>query len=290
VLSCQAVARFRRSFSLASVVALAAAACSFDWDAYDPRLGGSPDGSAGAAGTSLGGTAGAAGSASGGSSGASGGAAGTSGGAGGNGGAGGAGGVGGAGGASGGGAGGATGGSAGSSVDAGPQTVTYAASIAECISLTTPDPDACETATGVGLMSVDAQNSALPGTPAPQTAAFVSFAVDGVISGKQVLSVTLELTVASTPNANSPASGEVWEVASFTAQSLSTTVPAQQGSAPIAADQGAVTQNQVVSWTLPTGIVSANQTVHLGIFPIANDGIDYVATGTDGPVLTVQYQ
>lgn len=287
MLTWEAVARSRRSFSLASVVAVAAAACSFDWDAYDPRLGGSPDGSAGAAGTSLGGSAGAAGSASGGASGASGGAAGASGGAGGNGGVGGAAG---GGGSSGGGAGGATGGSAGSSVDAGPQTVTYAASIAECISLTTPDPDACETATGTGLMGVDGQNSALPGNPAPPTAAFVSFALDGAIAGKQVLSVTLEITVASTTNAHSSVSGEVWEVASFTAASLATSAPAQQGSAPIAPDQGAVTQNQVVAWTLPTGVVSANQTVYLGVYSSASDGIDYVATGTDGPVLTVQYQ
>jgi hypothetical protein len=151
-----------------------------------------------------------------------------------------------------------------------------------------PDPAACETATGAGLMSVDGQNSALPSSP--QTAAFVSFALDGAFAGKQVLSVTLTFTVSSGPNANSNVSGLVWAVASFTLQSLSTTVPAQQGAAPLAPDQGPVTQNQVVTWTLPTSAVTASQPLYLGVFPTGNDGIDYIASGAGAPTLTVQYQ
>jgi len=149
----------------------------------------------------------------------------------------------------------------------------------------------CETATGAGQMSVDSQNSAIPGTgPDPQTASFVSFPLDDAFAGKQVLSVTLEITVSNGVNAHSPASGEVWEVASFTLSSLAGTVPAKQGSAALAPDQGAVTQLQVVSWTLPNATVTAGQTLYLGVFPTATDGIDYTATGASAPTLTVQYQ
>ena len=117
---------------------LALAACSHDWASFDPR-GASSGGGAG------GGDAPASSSSASSSSSGSGAA-----GGGGPGGAGGTGGDAGAGGAATGGAGGA-GGQGGS----GPVTMTFAPTVAECVSTTAPDPDECETKTGNGLMNVD---------------------------------------------------------------------------------------------------------------------------------------
>jgi hypothetical protein len=273
--------------------AITIAACSFGWDDYDPRLGGGASGAsagvsgagafAGASGGTDGGSGGIAGAggaagsggASGSSGGSSGGTSGTSGG-----------GTGGSGGSSGldGGAGAA--GSGGAVV----QTATYSPpDVADCIALVDPDPDACEKSSGLGQMTVDSVNSGLTGSPA--SAAFLSFALDAAFAGKQVLAVRLQLTVSNHSNANSNKSGEIWSVEPFTRPDLFTTVPAQQGGAPLAVDLGPVVQLQVVEWQLPTSAVTAGQSVYLGVFPTSSDGVDYYAKISPAPPkLIVEYQ
>jgi hypothetical protein len=103
-------------------------------------------------------------------------------------------------------------------------------------------------------------------------------------------SVTLRLTATNNPKAPSTQSGEIWEVESFTLTSLNTTVPAKIGNTAISPNQGAVALNQVVNWSLPNGIVSANQSVYLGLYPISSDGVNYWNTdGVAPPELIIEY-
>jgi hypothetical protein len=295
------------SISSALLAATLLAACSFDWDAYDPRLGGDPadasaatgatsgggaggtdGGSGGIGGGGIGGGGGSGAAGSGGSSGAAGSGGGTAGAAGGSGGASGGGTSGGSGtgGSAGVGAGGGSAGSGGSTV----QTAVYAPpEVADCIALTNPDPDACQSSTGLGQMAVDSVNSGIQGSP--PTAAFLSFSLDNAFAGKQVLSVKLQLTVANETSAASNKSGEVWAVAPFTRPDLYIDVPAKQGTAPLAGDLGAVVPLQVVEWLLPNSSVTAGQSIYLGVFPNSSDGVDYYGTMSLAPAtLIVQYQ
>jgi hypothetical protein len=174
-------------------------------------------------------------------------------------------------------------------------TATYTPpTVCDCINLSNPNPDACQTISGIGVVSVDGQNNGFPfpdGGTAPPSAAFMSFALDNAFAGKQVLTVTLEMTVTNGVGANSTQSGEVWKVAAFTRPDLFTTAPAKQGSAPLAASLGAVTQLQVVKWSLPTSAVQASQTLYLGVFPKNADGADYYSKVSPvPPKLVVTYQ
>jgi hypothetical protein len=300
----------RARFGGALVGAITIASCSFDWDAYDPRLGsgahdaaaGFGGGNAGSGASSGAGAAPGGGGAGGGSAGFSGGGGtgaegGTGGSSGADGGAGTAGSGGGSGGVSGGGAAGA-GGSAGIDAGAGSggtggaviETATYSPpTVADCVSLVTPNPDACETSSGLGQLAVDSSNSGLPGAPA--SAAFLSFALDGKFSGKQVLSVKLQMTVANQTNAEGDKSGEVWEVEPFTRPDLFNTVPAKVGAAALAADLGPVVPLQVVEWALPSSAVTAGQSVYLGVFPNSANGVDYYGKVSPAPPkLIVEYQ
>lgn len=166
------------------------------------------------------------------------------------------------------------------------QTTMFTATVAECISPTVFDPDACELSTGMGQMAVDTSDSA---TLLP-IHSFIRFDIDGTIANKTIDAVTLRLTVTNDAKAPSNQSGEIWRVQSFTASSLEMSEPAKMGTSPIGADKGAVTANQVLDWSLPTNIVAANQGVFLGVFPISSDGVNYYNTaGAEPPRLTIQY-
>lgn len=166
------------------------------------------------------------------------------------------------------------------------QTTTFTATVAECISPTTFDPDGCEASTGVGEMSVDTSDSM---TLLP-IHSFIRFDIDGIIANKTIDTVTLRLTVTASMKASSTQSGEIWRVQSFSENSLHMSEPAKVGMTPIGVDKGAVTQNQVLTWSLPTDLVEPNQSVFLGIFPLSSDGVNYYNTaGAEPPRLTIQY-
>jgi hypothetical protein len=120
--------------------------------------------------------------------------------------------------------------------------------------------------------------------------AFVRFDLDDAFANKTVDEVTLRLQVTGSMKASSTQSGEIWQVDSFSKLTLQMSEPAKVGASPIGMDKGAVTQNQVLTWTLPTNIVAPNQSVFLGIFPLSSDGVNYYNTdGAQPPRLTVRY-
>jgi hypothetical protein len=120
--------------------------------------------------------------------------------------------------------------------------------------------------------------------------AFLRFEVNGTIANKVVDAVTLRLTATDAPKAPGNASGEIWEVESFTMATLATTVPAKLGNTAISPNQGAVTQNQEISWPLPSGIVAPNTAVFLGLYPLSTDGVNYWNNdGAAPPQLIIDY-
>ncbi|MBK9258438.1 MAG: hypothetical protein IPM54_01225 [Polyangiaceae bacterium] len=167
-----------------------------------------------------------------------------------------------------------------------PTMLTVVASVAECISPTVLDPDICEAETGMGEMSTDENDS----TTMLPIYAFVRFDIDGTITNKIVDAVTLKLTVTDSSKAPGPHSGEIWQVEPFSEADLSNGVPAKVGGVPIGPDKGAVTQSQVITWSLPKNLAAPNAGVHLGLFPLSSDGVNYWnRAGKSPPELIVEY-
>lgn len=236
---------------------LAAAACSHDWDFFDPRLGAGGGAAGGAPATGGGPETG--GGGQGGSVGPSGG--------------------GGAGGDGQGGQGGADGGGG-----AGPTLLTYGAVVAPYVAPTNPDPDACAAENEGTRISVDLEVDLATGA----RHSFVRFDLDDALSGHVVTAVVLRLTVPIVMGAESNQTGQVWEVAPFTRADLFNGVPAQVGGAPLAGDMGAVVQGQVVDFSLPTTAVASGASVFLGLIPVSTNGVDYFnLAGTSPPELRI---
>ena len=81
------------------------------------------------------------------------------------------------------------------SIDAPILTVRYVATVADCTTPIGPNPDTCETNTGTGTMNVDWLDAASN----QEQDSFLRFDLDGVLAGKTVVAITLQLTVS--PNA-----------------------------------------------------------------------------------------
>lgn len=251
------------SYPVGALVGLAAAlavgSCILPFDDYDPRLG-DPATSTGGASTGSGGTAG-----SGGTNTGTGGTAGTAG------------------------SGTSTGGGGTAGAGGAPVLVVeYVAAVADCVDAVLPDPDVCETQAGFGNMDVDLLESS---TGHPDYA-FLRFDLDGTLAGRTVVGVTLRLVVTDHVDADSDNSGEIWPVTPFDRSDLFSTVPTQVGSSPVGLSQGAVVQNQTVEWSLPSSLVAANESTHLGVFPLTNQGVNYwnAQNGTIPPRLIIDYQ
>lgn len=166
-------------------------------------------------------------------------------------------------------------------------SIDYPAAVAACINPFVPDPVQCENATGAGTMNVDSSDS----TTGQPNISFLRFELDGSLSGRSIEAVELRLVVADTPKASGTRSGEVWEVQAFTYDDLFVGAPAQIGQLELAGDQGAVSQGQVVTWTLPQALVSPGASIFLGVYPLSSDGVDYwTLTGAVPPQLHVVYQ
>ncbi|MCC6521663.1 MAG: hypothetical protein IT373_03280 [Polyangiaceae bacterium] len=144
----------------------------------------------------------------------------------------------------------------------------YGATIAECVYPSQPDPAQCEQSVGFGRMVIDT------GTPIGPVNAYVAFRTDAAFAGGSVVGVELRLVAASEPEADGPASGEVFEVEPFTVPSLDLQVPQPLGLR-LAPDQGAVHPGDTAAWALPAGLVGPDTDVFLGIFPGSNDGVRY---------------
>lgn len=161
-------------------------------------------------------------------------------------------------------------------IDASPDApaithVEYASVVADCVDPADPDPDFCIARNGAGQMAVDADDTA----SGNGWESFVRFDLDATIAGRTVTSVKLQLSATSDGSASSGSTGAVWRVATFTRTSLAVTVPATIGSQPLAGSQGAVDPDDVVVWTLPTGLPAANSSVFLKIKTADTDGVLY---------------
>lgn len=254
-------------------LALSLVGCSHDWDAFAVATGAGSG--AGGAGGSGGGPAASSSSAGSGGSGSSG-----PGGAGGVGAQGGGGGLGGS--ASVGGQGnGGDGGQGGN----GPLTVTFAPTVAACVSTTMPDPAECEAATGDGLMNVDLIDPLML-----ERRSFLRFEIDPQLADDAVDSIVLQLTTGSGSAMGSVQAGEVYRVAPFTLADLNGAVPATQGAA-LAGSPGAVGVSSTASWTLSNDLLAdGGGLIFLGVLPITQDGADYFNDdGATPPALVVTF-
>jgi hypothetical protein len=224
----------RLGIGLAIAALALASSCLLDFETYDPRLG-----DASSTSMSAGGAGGAAGSTSTTTS------------------------TGGAGGEppSGGGGSGGSGGSV-------PIVVEYTASVADCIYVAAPDPDVCLADQGGSTMGVDLDNDMMQ-----EVRSYLRFDIDDQLAGRQIVDVTLQITVSDLMNAGSPGSGVVHEVSPFTRMDLFGAVPTNGPQ--LAGDQGAVVQSMLVEWTLPTATVVPDTPVYLGVVPTLTEGIDY---------------
>jgi hypothetical protein len=170
--------------------------------------------------------------------------------------------------------------------------VSYVASIADCINLTDPDPDTCESTTGLNLMSVDS----LDVQTGAANHSYVRFDLDDALAGVQVTAVRLLLRTGPDINASSDQSGEVWQVATFDRDDLFTAAPTNEGSAPLAESMGgtdpeAIGSSQDVVWSLPSTVAVPNGPLCLGLLPASDDGVDYLNTKSPTPpTLTVEYE
>jgi hypothetical protein len=152
----------------------------------------------------------------------------------------------------------------------GPSSVTYTASIAECLDPGDPDPAFCRANNGATELPVDLDDDNL-GVP---FYSYVRFDFDQAIAGREVMAVRLSLVVTDGSQSHGPNAGEIWRVATFTAAELNTQTPAQLGGAAIAGDQGPVVQLEEVTWSLPTAIID-NNFLCLGIVPVSGNSVNY---------------
>ena len=156
-------------------------------------------------------------------------------------------------------------------VDSVPIQRTYTATVAECVSPTTPDPQRCRELNGNAQLVLDLRDA----TTTEPWQAFVRFDLDDALAGRTVTKVVLRVVVTAASNAPGPDSGSVFEVQPFTLATLATTAPAKVGDA-LAGSVGAVTNGEVVTFTLADpSIANANSPVYLGLFANDEDGVNY---------------
>jgi hypothetical protein len=164
-------------------------------------------------------------------------------------------------------------------------TLTYPATVAECVNPMMPDPAACSTWAGGNRLDVDLKNEASNMEPSH---AYLRFDLDGALDGKTIDAVQVELVCGDAAGDEAPMSGELYRVASFSLSSLQTGVPAIAEK--VAEDRGGVTRGATVAWLIPPALVKPNGTIYLGLFPTTNNGVHYWNnSGAVPPKLVIFY-
>jgi hypothetical protein len=159
----------------------------------------------------------------------------------------------------------------------------YDAVVADCIDITVPNPDVCETNAGAGEMTITTAHFSL-GTPHH---GFVRFDLDTDVAQSQLMSITLELQVPNTMFADSIDSGNIWQVMPFDRPDLFIGQPVNVGNMPIANSMGPIVLGMTVDFALPTSIVDGGS-VYLAIRPTQANAVDYMNTnGVTPPKLIV---
>lgn len=150
-------------------------------------------------------------------------------------------------------------------------TLVLFATVADCIDLASPDPDACEQISTAGEFAIDGlytlTNTALHG--------YLRFEVPSPPAGTSFTAVALELHTTSHNDATSPSTGEIWSVETFTRADLFDRVPTVIGSSPVGANLGRVALNQLVRWELPASLVAIPGPLTLGVFPTLENGTHF---------------
>ncbi|MFO0549183.1 MAG: hypothetical protein U0271_12400 [Polyangiaceae bacterium] len=167
------------------------------------------------------------------------------------------------------------------------QEVTYEAVVAACLDPgeIDPNPAACESLAGGDRFVVD---TSIQGQNSPRYG-YVRFDLDGALAGKTVDAATLQLFVPTIQLSEADQSGSIWQVAPFDLASLDVEVPNTVG-AVLVPDQGAVSQGETVTFSLPPSVVSANASLYLAILPTTSDGVFYSnLNGANPPSLVVSY-
>ena len=163
---------------------------------------------------------------------------------------------------------------------------TYAATVAECIAPNFPNPALCRQYNGMNQLVIDTRDS----TTLDPWNSYIRFETDNAIAGKTVTKVVLRVVATNDAKAPGPDTGSVFVVSPFTLQSLTGTTPTKVGGQ-LAGTQGTVTMGKVISWTLPTSVVTPGQPVYLGLFANDDDGVNYFnIDGTTPPRLIVDAQ
>lgn len=166
-------------------------------------------------------------------------------------------------------------------------SASFSATVAVCLDPDNPAPQACEASGPGNALKIDLRNYNLGGGP---SAAFLRFDPGPALAGRRVIALTLELHTADTSEANSDQTGEVWQVTPFSAADLTTQAPEKIGTAPVAADGGAVAANAPVTWQLPPSLVVPGSPVTVGIYPVTGDSVLYWDNGgAVPPRLVVQH-
>jgi hypothetical protein len=166
----------------------------------------------------------------------------------------------------------AAGGAAGNAAGGGEPCVEgkeYTATVADCIDVAAPNPDACAAALLPGTMVVDLTKAEFGGAEAHS---FIRFDLGVVPSG--IASLELQLVVGEASDASSVSTGELWRVTPFVRDDLFTQAPANAGGTPLGTDLGTVVQGQTISWTLPPQAIQRGS-LFLALRPVSDDGVDY---------------
>jgi len=163
-----------------------------------------------------------------------------------------------------------------------PTHFEYVATVATCLNPSAPDLTSCQARKGQTELVIDQSD---PTTMKPWYS-YLRFDLDGALAGRTVASVVLRAVATDAADAMSNMSGEVHAVSAFSEQDLATTVPTKLTK--LASDQGAVTQLQIVTWSIPDANPAPNASIYLGIYPISGDGVHYWnLLGTEPPRLVI---
>ncbi len=163
-----------------------------------------------------------------------------------------------------------------------PPPVEVDAVFAMCLGETKPltGADSCESHNGMEHLDIDFEDSDTE--EEVRNAAFINFSIPADRQRPGPTRMTLTLTVASEATAGSDSSGRVWQVESFTRESLAGMEPAQVP--PMLGDaQRDVVPGQAVAWSFELDLSDVGDTLSLAVFPSSSDNVRYWSLVGDVP-------
>jgi hypothetical protein len=171
-------------------------------------------------------------------------------------------------------------------------TLSYSASIADCVNPAAPDPDDCAADAaafegGPGRMVLDTYYS--NGGGGARTI-YLRFDLDAAFAAADVATVALELSTPPDAWAASDNTGDIWSVGSFTRPDLfsAASLPADLGATAISGSLGVLAAGATVSFPLPTALAIPGAAVTLRVRPLSTDGaVLWNMTGTTPPRLVI---